>query len=317
MKRNQKLIGIGLTLVGGCFWGLCGACGQYLFQYEHVTSNFLVPWRMTLAGAILLLWHLFRNPKQTFAPWRRGKDALQLIIYAIFGMAMCQYAYFATIELSNAGTATVLQYAAPAMLLLVVCAMERRWPGKLELLAVVCATAGVFLLATHGNFGTLAISGRTLVVGMIAALAVVAYNLLPRQLLKRFDAPLLLGWGTFLGGILLTILLRPGQYTVTVDGPLIACMAAIVLLGTIGSFTLYMMGMKIIGPTKAALYACIEPVAAAVLSAVWLGVGFVAMDLVGFALILLTTFILAVPDLKKKPQTQQSKEEHAPCNTEN
>ena len=54
MKRKQTMTGVVLTLLGGCFWGLCGACAQYLFRTEHVTSNFLVPWRMTLAGALLL-----------------------------------------------------------------------------------------------------------------------------------------------------------------------------------------------------------------------------------------------------------------------
>lgn len=298
IKRKQTVIGIVLTLLGGCFWGLCGACAQYLFRTEHLTSNFLVPWRMTLAGAILLLFQLVRRPKNLFAPWKSGRNALELLLYGIFGMAMCQYAYFATIELSNAGTATVLQYAAPAMLLLIVCCMERRWPGKIEVLAVLCASVGVFLLATHGNFGTLAISGKTLAMGMVAALAVVAYNLLPRRLLTQFPAPLLLGWGMFLGGVLLFVLLRPWQYRAVVSLRLVICMAVIVLIGTIGSFTLYTMGMKRIGPTKAALYACIEPVAAAVLSAVWLQVPFAGMDILGFALILSTTVILSIPNLR-------------------
>ena len=170
MKRNQTLLGIILTLVGGCFWGLCGACAQYLFENENVTSNFLVPWRMTLAGLLLLTYHLIRSPKTILTPWKSGKDALRLIFYAIFGMAMCQYAYFATIELSNAGTATVLQYSAPAMLLIIVCFMERKLPTGNDILAVICASIGVFLLATHGNFGTLAISPETLGMGLIAAL---------------------------------------------------------------------------------------------------------------------------------------------------
>ena len=299
MKRNQTLLGILLTLVGGCFWGLCGACAQYLFEREQVTSNFLVPWRMTLAGAILLIYHCCKSPKTFVSVWKKGSDALQLILYAIFGMAMCQYAYFATIELSNAGTATVLQYSAPAMLLILVCILDRKLPTGIEILAVLCASAGVFLLATHGNFGTLAISPETLVMGLIAALAVVAYNLLPRKLMQRFDTSYLLGWGMFLGGLMLMAVLRPWQYTVQITPTLLLCMAVIILLGTIGSFCLYMMGMKIIGPTKAALYACIEPVAAAVLAAVWLKVPFALLDLVGFVLILATTFILSVPDLKK------------------
>lgn len=305
MKRNQTLLGIVLTLVGGCFWGLCGACAQYLFENENVTSNFLVPWRMTLAGVILLVYHLFRSPKTILSPWRSGRDALQLILYAIFGMAMCQYAYFATIELSNAGTATVLQYSAPAMLLIIVCFMDRKLPTGIDIIAVICASIGVFLLATHGNFGTLAISPETLGMGLIAALAVVAYNLLPRKLMKRYDTSFLLGWGMFLGGLILMVLLRPWQYHARITPALLLCMAVIILLGTIGSFTLYMMGMKIIGPTKAALYACIEPVAAAVLAAVWLKVPFVWMDLVGFVLILSTTFILSIPDLKKAAHHEQ------------
>lgn len=314
MKRNQKLLGIVLTLIGGCFWGLCGACAQYLFENEHVTSNFLVPWRMTLAGAILLVYHICRNPKMLLGPWKKGRDTVQLVLYAIFGMAMCQYAYFATIELSNAGTATVLQYSAPAMLLIIVCFMERRLPGRIDIFAVICASIGVFLLATHGNWGTLAISGKTLAMGMIAALAVVAYNLLPRKLMKRFSASLLLGWGMLLGGLILMVLLRPWHYPAEVNLTLVLCMAVIILLGTIGSFTLYMMGMKIIGPTKAALYACIEPVAAAALAAIWLKVPFIAMDLVGFVLILSTTFILSIPDLRKATHHEQEKAQV--CNTE-
>ena len=62
---------------------------------------------------------------------------------------------------------------------------------------------------------------------------------------------------------------------------------------------MYMQSVKLIGGVKAGLYACIEPVAAAVLSAVWLKVPFTGMDLLGFALILSTTVILAAPDLKK------------------
>jgi hypothetical protein len=156
MKRNQTLLGIILTLVGGCFWGLCGACAQYLFENENVTSNFLVPWRMTLAGLLLLTYHLIRSPKTILTPWKSGKDALRLIFYAIFGMAMCQYAYFATIELSNAGTATVLQYSAPAMLLIIVCFMERKLPTGNDILAD-CLYRFIFL----GPCGFLAGVGHT------------------------------------------------------------------------------------------------------------------------------------------------------------
>lgn len=306
MKKHQTALGIGMTLLGGCFWGLCGVCGQLLFQNCGVTSAWLVPYRLTLAGAILMIYYLIRDWRLVFSVWKSRRDAIDLLLYTVFGLTMCQYSYFATIELSNAATATVLQYSAPAMLLILMCILERRRPAGIELAGVLCATAGVFLLATHGNFRSLAISGATLAMGMVAAMAVVSYNLLPRRLMKRFPTTLLLGWGMLLGGLALMPVFRPWQYHVTINTQVILAMAAIILLGTVASFSLYMTGMKYIGPTKASLYSCIEPVAAAILCMGFLHVPFEPIDLAGFALVLATTFILAIPDLR-----QARKENHA------
>lgn len=55
-KKNFQRKGIILTLLGGTLWGFCGSCGQYLFQYKEVTSGWLVPFRLTFAGLLILLW---------------------------------------------------------------------------------------------------------------------------------------------------------------------------------------------------------------------------------------------------------------------
>jgi drug/metabolite transporter (DMT)-like permease len=66
------------------------------------------------------------------------------------------------------------------------------------------------------------------------------------------------------------------------------------------AFSLYMTGVRLIGPSKASLYACVEPIAATLLSAVWLKVPFQAIDLAGFGLIIATILILAAEDVKKQ-----------------
>ena len=50
--------------------------------------------------------------------WTRKRDVLTLLLFSVFGMAGCQLSYYTAVELSNAGTATVLQYTAPVMILL-------------------------------------------------------------------------------------------------------------------------------------------------------------------------------------------------------
>ena len=48
-------MGYVLAISGGIFWAVGGSCGQYLFQHNQMTSNWLVPIRLTMAGILLLL----------------------------------------------------------------------------------------------------------------------------------------------------------------------------------------------------------------------------------------------------------------------
>lgn len=72
---------------------------------------------------------------------------------------------------------------------------------------------GVFLIATHGNPTTLALSGRALLMGLASAVAVALYTLEPARLQKKYDTPLILAWGMTIGGIALTLISHP--WTVT------------------------------------------------------------------------------------------------------
>ena len=209
-------------------------------------------------------------------------------------MMLCQYSYFKAIEYSNAGTATVLQYISPVLIMLTMCVLEKRLPGIVNTIAVLLALCGVFLLATHGQPGQLAISGGALFWGLFSAVTVVLYNLIPRGLMKTYPTPFLLGWAMLIGGALLCLLRKPWQYRPLIDTQTILCLAAIILLGTIVSFSLYMQGVKLIGPEKASLYACIEPVSAALFSAFWLHVPFSRTDLAGFLCILSTLFLITL-----------------------
>ncbi|MFR1976632.1 MAG: EamA family transporter, partial [Coprococcus sp.] len=92
------------------FWGLSGVCGQYLFQTKEMTATWLVPVRLFVSGLLLLAFFLAKDAKRTLSVWKNKKTAIDLLIYSFAGIMLCQYAYFQTIEWSNAGTATVVQY---------------------------------------------------------------------------------------------------------------------------------------------------------------------------------------------------------------
>jgi drug/metabolite transporter (DMT)-like permease len=298
-ERHRAFAGALLTLLGGVGWGVSGTCGQYLFTQKGVTSFWLVPVRLLVAGVMLLLPAFCRNAKTALAPWRDRQDRRELLIYGFAGITLCQLTYFGTIQLSSAGVATILQDLSPILILLWGCRAQKRRPAPSELGCIALALAGVALIVTHGNLAGFAVSPAALGTGLICAVSVTIYNVLPGRLLSRHSTPLLQGWSFLMGGALLTVLFRPWQYAVFVDVGFFLAFCAVVLLGNVVAFNAYMTGVRLIGPEKGILYGFSEPVTAAALSCVWLGAPFTFWDAAGFAAIFGMLALLSRPKAKK------------------
>lgn len=230
-----------------------------------------------------------------FRIFEKRKDALELAMYGIFGVMFCQYSYLRTIQSSDAGTATVLQYLSPVLVILWVCLRRRQLPSGAQAVAAVSALVGTFLVATGGQIGKLAISRETFLWGMIAAVSMSAMTLLPRGLLLHHDATTVGAFGMFLGGIVLFLAVGRRVPTPPLDLSMIAVIAVILSLGTVVAFTLYLRGIAMIGSVRAGMAATVEPVAATLISAIFLRTVFTATDAVGFALIIVTVFLANRP----------------------
>lgn len=299
-KKREVILGTFLTIIGGILWGISGVCGQFLFQNKEVTASWLVPIRLVTAGVLLLCYYFIRIKGKTFDIWRSKRNRGDIIIYGLAGMMLCQYSYFQTIEWSNAGTATVIQYLGPALIVVWVCLRTKRLPEKKEVLGVTLAVTGIFLIATHGNPSSLALSQKALIMGLISAVSVVIYTVKPTRLQAQFDTPLVLAWGMLIGGVVLMAVFRPWNYQVIFDGEAFVALAFIIIFGTMAGFSMYLTGVKMIGSVKASLFSCVEPVASMVLTAVWMKVSFTTPDLIGTLLVIATIIILAVPTKKNK-----------------
>ncbi|WP_026890876.1 DMT family transporter [Lacrimispora aerotolerans] len=283
-----------LTLFGGILWGLSGTCGQYLMQSKGLTSDWLIPIRLLLAGIILLTICFIKDGKKVFQIFKTPRDGLDVLIFGMFGMSMCQYTYFTAISQSNAGTATVLQYIGPVLIVIYVSLKTGKRPDKIEVLAVLLAILGTVLLATHGKLNSLAISHKALFWGLCSAVALAVYTVQPGAILTKYGSMIVTGWGMLIGGVLLCLFFRPWTMAVTVDAGVIGGLTYIILFGTIVAFVAYLEGVKWVGPKRGSLFASVEPVSATLFSALLLKVGFGLMDLLGFACIISTIFLLTL-----------------------
>lgn len=298
MNSKRSISGILYAIAGGVCWGFSGSCGEYLFKVHGLNSSWICSLRIIAAGVILLVISLIKYREALGRMFKNKKDLGMTALFGVFGLLMSQFCYLTAISYSNAGTATVLQYLGPVFIMVLSCLWGRRLPRLGEAAALVLAVGGTFLIATHGNIGSLAISGSALVFGLLAALALVFYTLLPVKIISKYGTMPVMSVGMVVGGLLLLPIVRPWTYETNLAPSGVAAFGAIVVVGTVMAFTLYMMGVNKAGAVNASVASSVEPVAAALISAAWLGNRFVFADVAGFAAVIIAVIILSLS--KKK-----------------
>lgn len=305
----SKLVkGTLLTIIAGIAWGLSGASGQYLLAHGF-TALALTNVRLLIAGSILLSVGFLADKDKLLRFLKDRKAMVSLALFAIFGLMLNQFAYLLTIHETNAGTATVLQYLCPILILIYSCLRTRKAPGLMEIVSMALAFTGTVLIATHGDFSQLAITPKGLFWGLFSALTYALYILIPIQIIRDWGTMLVIGLGMALSGLALTPFSGLGQLSLDFTPGLWAALAGIILIGTIVAYTLFLKGSGMIGPVKSSLLASIEPISAVFFSFLIMGEQFFAIDFLGMGMILLAVSMISLRDLiNERKQHEQVKE---------
>lgn len=304
MRKTTK--GTWLTLIAGFSWGISGVSGQYLLSHGlHV--NLLTSLRLLIAGIFLTSLAYVSNKKKLLAILGSKKDLISLILFALFGLVLNQYAYLSAIQYTNAGTATVLQYVTPVLVLLYICLRDRVLPSWTEVVAIVLAIGGTFIMATHGNPSELAITPLGLFWGILSAFTYAAYLLIPVKQIRRYGSLHVISLSMLFGGLLFPVITQSWQYSFEMTGMNLLALFGIVGIGTIFAYTIFLHGVSIIGAVKGSLLASVEPVASVLLTVVLMGTPFSASDFLGMALIIVAVLLISIRDLVASQRSQLEK----------
>ena len=210
--NNNLTTGIILTLTAGISWGLSGASGQYLMAQGFPVLA-LTNLRLLVSGILLLLMSFLTDKKSLVCLFQDKKSFVRLGLFAIFGLLLNQFAYLQAIHLSNAGTATVLQYICPVLILIYACVKERVAPTVSEVTSIILAIGGTFLIATHGEIRSLSVTPLGLLWGLFSAFTYAFYILFPIDLIKQYGSLPVIGIGMLLSGGFLYHLVELERWT--------------------------------------------------------------------------------------------------------
>lgn len=293
-------MGYAVTVVAALCWGASGVSAEYLMSRHGIELTLISFFRMFVGGLLTLACVLLRScgvsarHRDLIRAPRNWRD---LAIYAVFGLAACQITYMGVIRASNAGTGTILEYLGLILIVVWVCLTHGRWPRASEVIAIVLAVSGTFLLCTHGSLDSLVITPTALAWGAVAALTLATYTLLPARLIAAYGANVVVAYGLLIAGACVGLVGRVWRFDITWTPDVVLAMFITVVLGTAVAFTAYLWGVGRIGPVRASLIGSLEPIAATAFSALVMGTSYTGVDIVGMALIVGAVVTISVVDL--------------------
>lgn len=293
MQQNRRIKGFLFVIFGAFFWGIGGTVSQQLFQKFGIEVAWLVSIRLLIAGILLLaVQAIFKDKHQIVQVWKLFP--LRLVIYGIVGMLAVQYTYMASIAHGNAAVATLLQYLAPIMIIGWVVLRKQSELTRVDIISIILAISGTFLLLTNGSVSSFAVSTPAFVWGILSAVTLAFYTLYAVPLLRQFDSLVIVGWAMVIGSLGMSFIHPPWQVDMsnfTIET--FSYLVVVIIFGTMLAFWFYIESLQTLTAKETSLLANIEPLTAVLATVLWLQTTFGVFQWIGMTLIFIMMGILA------------------------
>ena len=284
-----------MVIIAASLWGFSGTAAQALFHSYGFQPVWLVEIRMLFSGLLLLLIYILIVPRNSKNITVKRNDILSLVIFGILGLLGVQLAYFMTIDYSNAGTATLLQYIAPFFIMVWFVLTGSKPIYAFEIISVIVAMSGLFLLLTDGSFSGIKVSNMAIYWGIASALAAAFYTVYPNRLIGRFNPMLVTGLGMIFGSLIPMAIYFPWNYSgFRVNLISVSLVLFVVVLGTALPFLLYIGSLRHISPSSASILSVFEPLSAVSATVLILGTKLGMFQIMGGVLIVTSTVIISM-----------------------
>ncbi|PID15234.1 EamA family transporter [Sporosarcina sp. P34] len=296
-----RLKGIVMIIVGSMLWGATGPMMEWILDYSEMSVSMMLILRLIIAGAVVLAL-LKAKGIQVGRPMRQKLWLRKMVMFGIIGMLGVQFGFVQTIAYSDAVVATLFQFVAPVYIIILLSILQKSFPPGSQVVGMVVALFGLFLLLTNGSFSSISLDTTAIVWGVIVGFAFTFYTLYPVVLMAEWGVLLVVGWGMFIGGITLFILNLPMFFMnlgVLLDGPSMGMLLLVIIMGTL-AFIMFLQSMTYISPVETSVLSSFEPLTAMIISVFWLGQTMGVWQLSGAVIMLAGVIWLSIGGNRKK-----------------
>lgn len=278
-----------MIFAAAAFWGTSATLARYVFRDHHVSPFVVVELRLVFAIAVLAPWLAWRAPHKLRVA---REDWAYMAVLGLAGIATVQGSYYYSISKLGVGLAILIQYLAPALVVLYDAIRGARVKAA-TLLALACAIGGTALLV--GDVDAVALHARPLhwAVSFSSAFWFAAYILLSKHGLSKYAPETVILYAFSVAAIVWMIVTPPWRIVGAGYGPrLWAMFFALGMFSTLVPFALFNAGLRRLPASHSGILATLEPVVAVLSAAFFLGEGLRSLQWLG-AMLVLAAAVLA------------------------
>lgn len=291
MNRSTTTLGLVIAVIAAATFGLSGALAKPVLESGWSPAA-AVTVRVLIGGLVLAPVAILSLRGNWAALWRAR---WRVFAMALIGVAGTQLAYFAAIERIPVGSAVLIEYMAPLLLVAIAWVRTRRSPKAVVLIGSVVALGGLVLVVSPGGSAAFDLFGYALALAAMVGCAI--YYLVAAQPSDGLPAVALAGFGLLLGGVLLGLVGLTGLVpfeTSTADVPMFGAelpwWLPLLIIGVVATAIAYSTSIaasEMLGSRLASFVGLLEVVAATFYAWLLLGEQLTVPQLLGGLLILI------------------------------
>lgn len=297
----KKIYGIIFTVVSSAAFGVMPIFVKMAYSggANVLTVVFL---RFFLAALIILPYIIITKKDLKLS----GQGIIHIIFLAIIGYTASAYTLFISYNYITVGLATTLHFVYPVTVTVfaVILYKEKLYFGKI--LALGLSLLGIYMLVGN-SAGSLNFKGIAFALssGFFYAYYIIGVS---HSKVNRIDIFVLTFYLASIAALVLfTVGMVSGGLDINLKPSVFLACAGIALVSTVLALTMFLKGIKIIGPSSAAILSTLEPIVSIVLGVLILKEQLSFSIVIGCVLILISVLILTVGQKEKYSKGDEKK----------
>lgn len=289
MEPEGAVRGYVLIVVATILWGTMGVLAKFAFAYGILPGTLIA---LRLVVSFATLWVVLLVFSRASMKVRRV-DVLQFFVFGVLAVAFQRVAFFYAVDSTTATMAALLFYTYPVFVSVsaFVLLKERITTGIV--FAIVLTFLGVAFVVKAYDVSSLKVNFGGIAFGLLSSLLFVLYFMLAKKLRTTYANWTLTLYGEGIGALaLIPVVFVSVPNIVEFQLRLWLLILIIAWVPSLLAYLLYSYSLKFVKASKGSVAGVIEPLSAAVFSAIFIGERLEMLQIAGIALALIGVVLL-------------------------